>query len=61
MITIAVLVVTFALGAMASAILLLRAGIASEEANNSLLRQPPTRAAAATRRILDFRTQIPQR
>lgn len=59
MIIIAVLIVTFAAGAMAGAIVLLRAGIAREEADNSLLRKPSTRAAAATRRILDFKTQIP--
>ena len=60
MITIAALVVTFALGTMAGTILLLRAGIAREEADTSLLRRPPTRAAAATRWIVDFKTQVPQ-
>lgn len=61
MITIAILVVTFIAGAMAGAIALIRAGIAREETDYSLLRKPSTRAAAATRRIVDFRTEIPQR
>lgn len=61
MITIAVVIVTFAASAMAGAIVLLRAGIAREEADSSLLRQPSTRAAAVTRRIVDFKTQVPQR
>lgn len=61
MITIAVLVVTFAAGVMVGAIILLRAGIVREEADKSLLRPPTTRAAATTRRIVGFKTQVPQR
>lgn len=60
MITIALLIVTLAAGAMAGAIVLPRAGIAREEAGNSLLRPPATRAAAVTRRIVNFQTQVTQ-
>jgi len=61
MITAAVLIAAFAFGAMIGAIVLLRAGIARDEASYSLMRKPATRASAVTRRIVDFKTQIPQR
>ena len=48
-------------GAMAGAIALLRAGIAREEADNSLLSGPKTRASAATRRIVDLKIEAPLR
>ena len=54
MITIMILIATFIAGAIAGIIALLRLGIAREECDKSLLDEPPTRAAAATRRIVGW-------
>lgn len=59
MITIAILIATFLVGAITGAIVLLRAGIRREESDNSLFSAPRTRASAATRRIVDLKTQAP--
>jgi hypothetical protein len=61
MITIAILAATFLTGTMAGVILLVCASIGREEASHSLLRKPPSRAAAATRRLVGFTTDQPQR
>jgi hypothetical protein len=61
MITIAAIVAVIGFSAMTAWILMLRAGIARDEAGSSLMRRPSTRASAITRRIVDFKTQIPQR
>jgi hypothetical protein len=61
MITIAAVIAVIAFGAMAGAIVMVRAGIGRDEAHSSLMRMPATRASAMTRRIVDFKTQIPQR
>jgi hypothetical protein len=60
-ITIAVLFVTFLAGAITGAIVLVRAAICREESNDSLLRKADTRSAAATRRLVGFYTDVPQR
>jgi hypothetical protein len=60
MITIAILVATFIAGAIAGIIALLRLGIAREESDKSLLGEPATRAAAATRRIVGWYGSRPQ-
>lgn len=52
MLTIVILAAAFAAGVMASAIWFLRAGIAREESGKSLFGEPPTAAAARTRRIV---------
>ena len=54
---IAVLMTAFLAGAIVAATVMLRAGIAREESDKSLMGQPATRASAATRRIVDLRTQ----
>jgi len=61
MITIATLAATLLTGAIAGAIVLICASITREESNHSLFRKPATRASAATRRIVGFTTDQPQR
>ncbi len=57
MIIIAIAMTTFLAAALAGAILMLRAGIAREESDKSLLGRPTTRASAVTRWIVDLRTE----
>jgi hypothetical protein len=52
LLTIAILIVVVPAGLMLAVIALVRAGIAREESDGSLLRKPPTHAAALTRRIV---------
>jgi hypothetical protein len=59
MITITILAVVFIAGVITGIVALLRVGIAREEADRSLLRQPPTRAAAATRRVVGWHGSTP--
>ncbi|HVB44416.1 MAG TPA: hypothetical protein VNF47_17190 [Streptosporangiaceae bacterium] len=61
MITIAILVATFLTGGIAGAIVLICACIGREESRHSLMRKPAGRACAATRRIVGFTTDVPQR
>jgi hypothetical protein len=61
MITIAILVATFLTGTIAGAIVLICVSIGREESRHSLMHKPPTRAAAATRRVVGFTTDVPQR
>jgi hypothetical protein len=46
---------------MAGGIALLRAGIAREESDHSLLSDPTTRAATATRRVVGLYVRTPER
>lgn len=55
LLTIAILIVAIPAVLMLAMIALLRAGIAREESDSSLLHRPPTRAAALTRRIVGMR------
>ena len=57
MITIAIVTTTLLAAVLAGAILMLRAGIAREESDMSLLGQPATRASAVTRWIVDLHTE----
>ncbi len=61
MIAITVLAAGFISGAIASAIALLRMGIAREESDNSLLDEPATRAATVTRRVVSLYVRSPRR
>lgn len=61
MITIAIPLATVLACATAGSIALLRAGIAREEADNSLFAGPRTRASALTRWIVDLKTEMPER
>ena len=57
MIVIAILAATFAVGAIGGVFVLACVCIAREESSSSLLDTPPTRAAAATRRMVGMRGQ----
>lgn len=59
MITVTIAVVGFIAGAVASAIALVRAGIAREESENSLRDKPPTRTSAAARRMVGLYVLMP--
>jgi hypothetical protein len=59
MITIVIVASAFLTGVIAGVIALLRAGIAREESDHSLLRDPTTRAAAATRRVVGLYVRTP--
>jgi hypothetical protein len=61
MIIIVVVAAAFLAGAIAGVIVLLRAGIAREESDHSLLAEPATRAGAATRRMVGLYVRFPQR
>ena len=61
MITIAILAVALVASVVAGAIALLRAGIGREESERSFLGEPPTRAAAVTRRVVGLYVRTPQR
>ncbi len=61
MIAIAVLTAAFLAGATASAIVLLRMGIAREESDNSLLDEPATRTTRVTRRVVSLYVRAPRR
>jgi hypothetical protein len=61
MITIGIAATAFLVGVIAGVILLLRAGIIREEADRSLLDEPATRAARATRRVIGLYVRTPQR
>jgi hypothetical protein len=54
MLTFVILAVVFAAGVIAGIIALVCLSIRGEESGNSLNRKPPTRAAAATRRLLGW-------
>lgn len=59
MITFALIVATFIAGMVAGVVILLRAGIAREESDHSLLGKPSTRTARATRRIVGLYVRTP--
>ncbi len=61
MITIGIAAAAFLVGVIAGVILLLRAGITREESDRSLLDEPATRAAKATRRVVGLYVRTPQR
>ncbi len=54
MITFAILAAVFIAGAIAGIVALLRLGITREESDGSLYGKPPTRSAAAVRRVLGW-------
>ena len=54
MITIVILAAVFTFGAIAGVLALVCASIRGEETRNSLSKRPPTRATAATRRLLGW-------
>jgi hypothetical protein len=60
MIIIAIAATSFLVGVIAGVIVLLRAGINREESDRSLLDQPPTRAARATRRLIGLYVRTPR-
>lgn len=60
MITITILAVVFIAGVITGIVALLRVGIAREENDRSLNRRPPTRAAAATRRVVGWHGSTPE-
>jgi hypothetical protein len=60
MITIGIAAAAFLVGVIAGVILLLRAGITREESDRSLLDEPATRAARATRRVVGLYVRTPQ-
>lgn len=60
MITIVIAASAFLAGAIAGVIALLRAGIAREESDHSLLGDPATRATAATRRVVGLYVRTPR-
>ena len=59
MITLMILAVVFTSGAVAGIAALVCLSIGREESRNSLYAGPPTRAAAATRRLLGWHGPIP--
>jgi len=61
MIIITILAVAFIAGVIAGIVALLCASIAREDDDKSLMCRPPTRAAAATRRIIGWHGSMPQR
>jgi hypothetical protein len=61
MITIAIVAGAFLAGVIAGVIALLRTGIAREESDHSLLSDPTTRAATATRRVVGLYVRTPER
>ena len=61
MIAIVALAAAFISGAIASAIVLLRMGIAREESDKSLLDKPATRAARMTRCVFSVYVRAPRR
>jgi hypothetical protein len=61
MITFAILAVALVTSVIAGAIALLRAGIGREESERSFLAEPPTLAAAVTRRVVGLYVRTPQR
>lgn len=54
-----ILVITFLSGAIVGIMMLLRLGIAQDEGSRSLTDPPPTRVAAATRRMLGLHYKDP--
>jgi hypothetical protein len=61
MITIVIAASAFLAGVIAGVIALLRAGIAREESDHSLLDDPATRTTAATRRVVGLYLRTPER
>ena len=61
MIAITVIAVATMAGVLAGVVALVRASIASEESGNSLRGEPPTLAAALTRRIVGLYVRLPER
>jgi hypothetical protein len=60
MIIIAIAAIAFLVGVIAGIVVLLRAGITREESDRSLLDEPPTRAARATRRVIGVYVRTPR-
>ena len=58
MITVVALTVVFLAGAIAGVLALVCASIGREESRNSLNKRPPTRAAAATRRLVGWHPTV---
>jgi len=59
-IIIIILGVVFIAGVIAGIVAMVLLGIAHEEADRSLLDEPPTRAAAATRRMVGWYARVPE-
>jgi hypothetical protein len=60
MITIAIVVAALVLGLAVAVIAMLQAGISREEADHTLLADPATRAARATRRLVGLYVRTPE-
>jgi hypothetical protein len=60
MIIYALVAAAFVIGIVAAVIVLLRAGIAREERDHSLLDRPATRAAGVTRRMVGLYVRAPR-
>jgi len=60
MIIYALVAAAFVIGVIAAVIVLLRAGIAREERDRSLLDRPATRAAGVTRRMVGLYVRAPR-
>jgi hypothetical protein len=54
------IVAAFLAGAIAAVLVLLRMGMASEKPDTTLSSHPPTRSAAATRRVVGLYVQTPR-
>jgi hypothetical protein len=59
-IIIIILAVVFMVGLIVGIVGMVLLGIAHEESDRSLLDEPPTRAAAATRRLVGWYARIPE-
>jgi hypothetical protein len=59
MVTLMILGAVFAAGVVAGVVALVCLSIGREESGSSLYRTPPTRAAAATRRLLGWHGPLP--
>jgi len=60
MIAIIILAAAIVASILAGAVALVRAGIAREESDNSLRGEPPTLAAALTRRVVGLYVRMPE-
>lgn len=59
MIVIAIAAIAFLAGVIAGVMVLVRAGISREESDRSLIDEPPTIAAKATRRLVGLYVRTP--